>query len=71
VCTNDLFWQDYSMVKNDKGIAIFDRLPYFKDLFSDFRKTHSTGSEFYDIELSDWYQVLSKLKDSRVVYLIK
>jgi len=61
LCTNN-----HKMVEKNEEIdektAMFDMIPGLRDLFDkkNFVKKYDTGSEYYDIKFSDWYQVMSE-----------
>jgi len=60
ICANNLWWREsFYLDENGNDKAIFIKIPYFEEIFSKFKKNYDTGSEYYDIELSDWFQVLS------------
>jgi predicted ATPase len=56
LCTNN-----HKILVIDEETAMFNMIPGLRDLFDKIKlvKKHS-GSEYFDIELSDWYQVMSE-----------
>jgi len=67
-CCINPWWTLHS--ENDNSTAIFTKIPFYEKLFSGYKKSSPNGSEYFDIELSDWYQVLSK-QDSDIQDAIK
>jgi len=60
-CSNYYWWAHNWNGELDERTVLFKTIPYFDDeeVFSKFKDKHDSGSEYFKIELSDWYQVLS------------
>jgi predicted ATPase len=70
-CANNLWWTDYWNDKKKIAYTIlFETLPNFGKMFSNFKDVHDSGRGYYKIELSDWYQVLS-MQDKHIQDAIK
>jgi predicted ATPase len=71
LCANYLWWMyNKKDKKSDKRPALFKKLSFFDEKFSGFRNLYDSGSEYYKIEFSDWYQILS-MQDKNTKDIIK
>jgi len=60
LCANNPWWMHSKKDKKlDNSTVLFKEIPDFEKIFVDFRHVYDSGSEYYTIELSDWYRVLS------------
>jgi predicted ATPase len=74
-CANNKWWKDYSS-ESYRSTVLFDKIPYFKELFKDKKEEHfseieDSGSEYYKIDFSDWYLVLSNVDKDKQKEIIK